>query len=168
MIVTETNNSNDHFLYPATLFFKPVPYLIKTILGSCVAVCLYDPVKKIGGMNHYMLPYWNGQGLASPKYGNIAIEKLIKAILDHGSHKGSLKAKIFGGGEVIDTQISNFRIGERNIQVAHDILEEMNIPIIGESTGGKKGRKIQFNTADGSVRQKYVERSVVPDNFKPL
>ncbi len=52
MIVTETNNSNDHFLYPATLFFKPVPYLIKTILGSCVAVCLYDPVKKIGGMNH--------------------------------------------------------------------------------------------------------------------
>ncbi len=89
-------------------------------------------------------------------------------MLDYGSHKGSLKAKIFGGGEVIDTQISNFRIGERNIQVAHDILEEMNIPIIGESTGGKKGRKIQFNTADGSVRQKYVERSVVPDNFKPL
>jgi chemotaxis protein CheD len=62
----ETNNS--HFLYPAALFASSQPYVINTILGSCVAVCLWDPVYKVGGMAHYMLPLWNGEGLASPKW----------------------------------------------------------------------------------------------------
>ena len=66
-----------HFLYPGAIYISPEPTLITTILGSCVAICLYDPILQIGGMNHYMLPLWNGQGLASPRYGNIAIEKLI-------------------------------------------------------------------------------------------
>jgi len=66
---------NTHFLYPAALFASRTPHMVTTILGSCVAICLYDPILKFGGINHYMLPLWNGQGLASPKYGNIAIEK---------------------------------------------------------------------------------------------
>ena len=64
-----------HYLYPSALFAERTPFLVDTILGSCVAVCLYDEHKKIGGINHYMLPLWNGDGLATPKFGNIAIEK---------------------------------------------------------------------------------------------
>jgi len=149
-----------HFLYPAELFISKTPYQINTILGSCVAVCLYDPVLKIGGINHYMLPYWNGQGLASPKYGNIAIEKLIDKMLSLGSNKNNLKAKIFGGGEVIETQIVQFHIGSRNIEIARQMLEEKKIPILNSSVGGKLGRKIEFITFTGEVRQKYIQKTL--------
>jgi len=149
-----------HFLYPAELFVSKTPYQINTILGSCVSVCIFDPILNIGGMNHFMLPYWNGQGLASPKYGNIAIEKLIDKIISMGSNKNNLKSKIFGGGEVIETQVVQFHIGLRNIEVARQILEEKKIPIISSSVGGKLGRKIEFITNSGEVRQKYIQKTL--------
>ncbi|MFP4287810.1 MAG: chemotaxis protein CheD [Bacteroidales bacterium] len=148
-----------HFLYPSTLFASKTPYLVNTILGSCVAVCMYDPVLKIGGINHYMLPLWNGEGLASPKYGNIAIEKLLEKMIANGSKKSNIIAKVFGGGEVIDTNISQFHIGERNILIAQQVLKELNIRISGQSLGGKNGRKIQFNTGTGAVLQKIIQKS---------
>lgn len=149
-----------HFLYPAELYVSKVPYQINTILGSCVAVCLFDPILNVGGMNHFMLPYWNGQGLASPKYGNIAIEKLLDKMISMGCNKNNLKAKIFGGGEVIETQIVQFHIGARNIEVAKLALEEKKIPILSSSLGGKLGRKIEFVTSTGEVRQKYVQKTM--------
>lgn len=151
---------NTHFLYPAALFASKSPHRVSTILGSCVAVCLFDPILQIGGINHFMLPFWNGQGLASPKYGNIAIERLIEKMLSLGSAKSNLKAKVFGGGEVIDTNISQFHIGERNIKIAFDMLEEYKIPVVARSVGGKLGRKIEYNTNTGEVKQKYIERNL--------
>lgn len=148
-----------HFLYPAELFVSKTPYQVNTILGSCVSVCLFDPVLQIGGMNHFMLPYWNGQGLASPKYGNIAIDRLVDKLIALGSNKNNLKAKIFGGGEVIETNIVQFHIGQRNIEVARSLLEELKIPIVSSSVGGKLGRKIEFYTSSGDVRQKYVQKT---------
>lgn len=145
-----------HFLYPGALFHSPEPYLITTILGSCIAICLYDPVLRIGGMNHYMLPLWNGQGLASPRYGNIAIKKLIDNIESMGSSRSNLRAKVFGGAEIISTNISQFMIGDRNISIARDILHEEKIQIVASSVGGKLGRKIIYDTFTGEVRQKYV------------
>ncbi|HPD95788.1 MAG TPA: chemotaxis protein CheD [Tenuifilaceae bacterium] len=147
-----------YYLYPSALFAEKEAHLVSTILGSCVAVCLYDPVLNIGGINHFMLPLWNGQGLASPRYGNIAIERLIERMLLLGSKKGNLKGKVFGGAEVIETKVANFYIGERNIKVAVDMLLEQNIPIVAKSVGGKLGRKILFNTQTGEVKQKYIEK----------
>ncbi|MFW6227200.1 MAG: chemotaxis protein CheD [Bacteroidota bacterium] len=149
-----------HYLYPAALFNSKEAYYIHTILGSCVAVCLFDPVLKIGGMNHFMLPLWNGQGLASPKYGNIAIEKLIERMIGMGSRRQNLKAKVFGGGEVIDAHSVSFQIGLRNANLAISLLEELKIPVLSSSLGGKLGRKIQFATHTGEVRMKYVQRTV--------
>lgn len=151
---------NTHFLYPAALFASKSPHRVSTILGSCVAVCLFDPILQIGGINHFMLPFWNGQGLASPKYGNIAIERLIEKMLSLGSAKSNIKAKVFGGGEVIDTNISQFHIGERNIQIAFEMLDEYKIPVVAKSVGGKLGRKIEYNTTTGEVKQKYIERNL--------
>jgi chemotaxis protein CheD len=108
-----------------------------------------------------MLPYWNGQGLASPKYGNIAIEKLIEKMLLMGSDKRNLKAKVFGGGEVIETTIKQFVIGERNIKIAFELLEEYKIPVIAKCIGGKSGRKIEFNTASGEVKHKFIDKNVL-------
>lgn len=152
-----------HYLYPAALCALSEPYLINTLLGSCVAICLYDPIQQKGGMNHFMLPYWNGNGLASPKYGNIAIEKLIESMTKNGTKKANLVAKIFGGGEVIESQHHYFDIGKRNIDLAHQMLKELNIPIKAESTGGKMGRKIQFNTKTGSVKMKYINKTELKD-----
>lgn len=148
-----------HFLYPAELFVSKTPHQVNTILGSCVAVCLFDPILQIGGINHYMLPYWNGQGLASPKYGNIAIDRLTDKMISLGCNKNNLKAKIFGGGEVIETNIVQFHIGQRNIEVARTMLEDLKIPIVSSSVGGKLGRKIEFYTHTGDVRQKYVQKT---------
>lgn len=147
-----------HFLYPSTLFASKEPYVVKTILGSCVAICLWDPVTKIGGINHYMLPNWNGNDLASPKYGNIAIDKLLEKMMQLGARKENLKAKIFGGGELIDGGSKGTLIGERNIRVARLILEEKNISIVASSTGGRKGRKILFFTETGEVRHKFLDK----------
>jgi len=154
--------NQQHFLYPSTLFVSNTPSVVTTILGSCVAVCLYDPVLKIGGINHYMLPLWNGEGLASPKYGNIAIEKLVEKMYQQGSKKANLVAKVFGGGEVIETTIKQFNIGERNIKIALEMLEMYKIPIIAQSVGGKLGRKIQYSTSSGEVKHKFIDKSVQP------
>lgn len=144
------------FLYPAALYADREPTQVVTILGSCVAVCLWDPVRKIGGINHFMLPLWNGEGLASPRYGNIAIDKLIEQMTELGSRKKNLKAKVFGGGEVLEIQNASFNIGLRNIEMGINQLQEHNIPIISKSVGGKFGRKILFYTGTGEVRMKYV------------
>lgn len=153
------NTLDSHFLYPAALFASQKPYQINTILGSCVAVCFWDPILRVGGMCHYMLPYWNGNGLASPKYGNIAVEKLLEKMISFGSKKSNLVAKVFGGGEVIETKSQQFHIGERNIQFAWEQLKELNIQVVSSSVGGKNGRKIIFNTETGEVKQRYVVNS---------
>jgi chemotaxis protein CheD len=156
-------SNNIHFLYPAALFTSKDPYLVTTILGSCVSVCLYDQVHQIGGINHFMLPLWNGQGLASPKYGNIAIEKLLDKMIALGCNKATLQAKVFGGGEVIQTNISQFNIGARNIKLAFDMLDELKIPVIGSSVGGKLGRKILFNTNSFEIKQKFIQKNTLND-----
>ncbi|HNS31326.1 MAG TPA: chemotaxis protein CheD [Tenuifilaceae bacterium] len=147
-----------HFLYPSSLFASNEPHIVSTILGSCVAVCMFDATTKIGGINHYMLPFWNGQGLASPKYGNIAIERLLEKMLALGCKKSNIQAKVFGGGEVIETNIAQFKIGQRNIELAMEALEDLKLPIVAKSVGGKLGRKIEFNTETGEVKQKYIEK----------
>lgn len=147
-----------HFLYPSALFAGTDPVLVNTILGSCVAVCLHDPYLQIGGINHYMLPLWNGQGLASPKYGNIAIEKLIEKMESIGSKKSNMIAKVFGGGNIFESKLEQFQIGERNIAIAKQTLGEHRIKIVGSSTGGNLGRKIQYLTSTGEVRQKMIEK----------
>jgi len=152
---------NTHFLYPSALFASREPYIVNTILGSCVAVCLYDPTLKIGGINHYMLPLWNGQGLASPKFGNIAIEKLLEKMTSLGSQQRSLRAKVFGGANIFESKLQQFQIGERNIAIAEQMLHDYNIIIISSSLGGSTGRKIQFNTHTGEVLQRMIEKTTM-------
>jgi chemotaxis protein CheD len=149
--VTIENSINKHFLYPGTIFAEPAEYLISTVLGSCVAVCLWDKVVHVGGMNHIMLPLWNGEGLATPKYGNIAMEKLLAKVISIGARRESLTAKVFGGANVSGTGLEVFMIGERNTTLALEMLEEFRIPILAKDVGGRVGRKIIMNSATGVV-----------------
>jgi chemotaxis protein CheD len=148
---------NTVYLYPSALIADNSPTVVHTILGSCVAVCLFDPIRKTGGINHFMLPLWNGSGLPTPKFGNIAIERLIENMISLGTMKEHLIAKVFGGGSVIETTHPSFNIGEKNISIAFNMLKDHQIPIVSHSTGGKLGRKLIFNTGTGEVVQRYVK-----------
>ncbi|WP_317898018.1 chemotaxis protein CheD [Aurantibacillus circumpalustris] len=150
-----TETINKHYLFPSTLFAERDAHVIDTILGSCVAVCLFDTKLKIGGMNHYMLPLWNGEGLASPKFGNIANEKLVEKMIRMGSHPQNLVAKLFGGANQINSSIN---IGDRNIQIAKEQLHAFGIKTIKESLGGSIGRKIRFNSSTGEVLMKFLTK----------
>ena len=153
-----------HYLYPCMVFAHRQEHQVATVLGSCVAVCLRDPAVDVGGINHYMLPLWNGDGLATPKYGNIAMEKLIQALLDRGCAQARLVAKIFGGANVIGHGPGAFSVGERNIALAEDLLAQEGIPILAADVGGNLGRKILFNTRTGGVLVSKLQRNdALPD-----
>lgn len=147
---------NSTFIHVGQIHVDVAPASISTILGSCVAVCLYDRKSGIGGMNHYLLPFWNGNSLQSPKFGNIAIPKLIESMLERGVNIKNMEAKIFGGASMNISASSNMMIGEKNILVAREILQEYRIPIVAEDVGRENGRKIQFNLQNAKVLLKYT------------
>lgn len=148
---------NKHYLYPSTIFVNKDPYKVVTVLGSCISICLYDTRLKVGGINHYMLPLWNGNGLASPKYGNVAIKKLIKLMESVGCTKKDMIAKVFGGANQINSSV---KIGDRNAQIAVDLMKEEGIKIVAKSVGGTIGRKIIFDTFTSEVMMKYVKKQI--------
>ncbi|HYF69523.1 MAG TPA: chemotaxis protein CheD [Ohtaekwangia sp.] len=148
------------FLYPAAIMVASRPVRIATLLGTCVAVCLWDSKTKVGGMNHYLLPLWNGEGLASPKYGNIAIEKLISEMVFQGAVKKNLVAKIFGGRMQSEAGAAPYHIGLRNSQIAKQMLADLTIPIVAENVGGELGMTIQFDTSTGIVKLKYIRGGI--------
>ena len=160
----DQTTQNTHYLLPGNLFVNDNPYVVTTILGSCVAVALIDPVTKVGGINHYMMPFWGGDGLPTPKYGNIAIGKLLEKVLSYGAVRSRLKAKIFGGASlywVDGKKNSSIDIGGKNILFAERSLAEEGIPIISSDTGGNRGRRILFFTDTGVVRVRMLANSAI-------
>ena len=153
MILKELDH---HFLYASTLYADRRPTEIQTVLGSCVSVCLHDQKQNFGGMNHYMLPLWDGEGLATAKYGNIAIERLLERMLALGVTKNNLIAKIFGGADQLG-ESGYFSIGKRNVLLAQDTLTSLRIPIVASNVGGTIGRKVLFNSGSGQVLMKFVK-----------
>lgn len=156
----DIKNKKQYYLMSGSIFIHEEAYIVTTVLGSCVSVCLWDTVKKMGGINHYMLPFWNGEGLASPKYGTIAIPKMIEKMIELGSFKRNLQAKIFGGGEVFGKSNAAMNIGARNILIAQDVLERERIPIMSSDVGGKTGRKIVYDLYTGSVLVKRLHMQI--------
>lgn len=150
-----------YYLHPGNLFAHREAHLVTTILGSCISLCLWDPVTKVGGVNHYMLPLWNGEGLPTPKYGNIAIGRLIERLEMLGANRKVLKAKIFGGSSIQETSSGLLNVGARNIMVAKDILEEKSIPLVNSDTGGSRGRRLLYFTGTGVAKIRYIKKSSV-------
>jgi len=140
------------YLQPGQIVAAVEPTTVTTILGSCVAVCLWDPVLGAGGMNHYLLPQWVGNGLSSPRFGNVAVQRLIDRLLSLGSSKKNLKAKVFGGACVLDAfRAREETIGSQNVEVANQVLAEAGIPVVNADVGGRRGRKLIFNLDDGGA-----------------
>jgi chemotaxis protein CheD len=156
MLLPDNGHILEHFLFPNDIYVSKKPARVQTILGSCVSVCLYDVVLGYGSLNHYMMPWWNGDGIPSPKYGDIALTRLLEMMNSLGCKTENLVAKIFGGADQHRMGSRGYEIGARNIATAERILTKESISIVARSTGGVVGRKIVFHTGTNKVLMKYL------------
>ncbi|MDO8376502.1 MAG: chemoreceptor glutamine deamidase CheD [Aquabacterium sp.] len=137
---------------PGEYFVFDEDMLITTTLGSCIAACIWDRERRIGGMNHFMLPEGSGD---SGRYGSYAMELLINELMKKGATRMTLEAKIFGGGAVIGG-MSSINVGERNTQFVIDYLQTERIPIVSRDVLEIYPRKVCFLPASGKAMVKRL------------
>ncbi len=137
---------------------------VVTVLGSCVAACIRDPLAGVGGMNHFMLPVrpdsHDGPLSAATRYGNHAMECLINDILRLGGRRANLEAKVFGGARVLAIRSD---IGWRNVAFARAYLKLEGVPIVAQDVGGEHPRKVIFFPREGLVRVRRLTRGRADD-----
>jgi len=145
------------YLYPGQLIVTPEASLVTTILGSCIAICLWDAQSWIAGINHYLLPINPLRGTSDARYGNTATEQLVAQMVSRGAVASRLTAKIVGGAAVMTAFSARQKsIGEQNTEVARDVLAKFGIPIVAEQVGGQRGRKLLFHTGNGCAYSKEI------------
>jgi len=143
---------------PGEFYVSKNDELISTVLGSCIAACVYDEGLGIGGMNHFMLPVEKGCDPSNAhslncRYGNWAMEFLINEILKNGAAKRNLKVKLFGGGKIIRSMTD---IGLGNIRFARAYLQEEGLELASHDVGGPWPRKVIFSPQTGKVQVKKL------------
>ena len=138
------------YLIPGKIFAAAQPFAISTILGSSVALCLWDSAHRIGGANHILLPDGPEDGENATRYANVANPALLRRMLDLGAELKTLEARIFGGSlPPVTFGNGGDRLGERNVQVATHFLNLSGIRLVQSEVGGTRGRKLVFHTDDG-------------------
>jgi chemotaxis protein CheD len=145
------------YLLPGQLHVSAEPCQIRTILGSCVAMCLWDQWQRVGGMNHFLLPSSLEGKPTSLRFADVATRTLLEKLQRIGCHTRSLQAKIFGGSSMFQNQNRySISLGARNIAAALDLLKRAGVTVSAQETGGTQGRKIVFNTDNGAVWSRTV------------
>jgi chemotaxis protein CheD len=134
----------DYYLVPGDLYISHEPSLVSTVVGSCVAVSIWDSERIFGGMVHYLYPFTADRRQYTARFGNVALRGLVKMFLDDGSLKKNLRAQLFGGAHSGTADCE--KIAGANVRAARTVLRSHHIPILSEDTGGYMGRKILFNT----------------------
>lgn len=131
--------------------------VVVTILGSCISCCLYDPLMKVGGMNHFLIPGVEDahSKTSSARYGIHAMELLINNLIKYGASKDRLVAKVFGGANMLDT---SHQIGAKNIVFVKDFLKNEGIKLVSEDVGGNTPRRVHFEPDTGKVRIRKLRR----------
>jgi len=143
------------FLRPGEFFFGSGNVQVRTILGSCVAITVWHPGQRIGGMCHYMLPNpkRHRTGDLDGRYAEDAIDMFLKEIKRHKTTPQEYQVKVFGGGnmfpEAVRTSVTN--IGGRNLQIGQDLLRQHNFRIMSSHLGGEGYRRILFDIGNGDV-----------------
>jgi chemotaxis protein CheD len=146
------NRRQSVYLQPGQLIASRAPTMVKTILGSCIAVCLWDELNAVGGINHFLLPFGASHADMPGRFGNLAIPMLIDGLRRQGAALANVRAKVFGGAAMIaGGKPRPSHVGQQNLDIADELLAEAGIPVVGSDTGGSRGRKIVFNTDTGEV-----------------
>ncbi|MGB2696102.1 MAG: chemotaxis protein CheD [Dehalococcoidia bacterium] len=135
--------------------------LISLGLGSCVALCLYDPVARVAGMAHMVLPSSEQRGRRppSPRFVDYAVPALVEDMRDEGASKQRLTAKLIGGAQMLNGTQGPTQIGERNVAAAREALSGLRIRLTASDTGGTRGRTVRLDVATGTVTVSIVSGS---------
>ncbi|MEW5722126.1 MAG: chemotaxis protein CheD, partial [Thermodesulfobacteriota bacterium] len=133
-----------YLLQPGYIFTSSEPSLVTTVVGTCVAVCLYDRRRKMGGMNHFLYPKAGRREKTTPQFGNVAIPALIRMMVSQGCREEDMEAQLFGGGSGYLNDPHG--VGRQNVKMARKILKKRGIPIVSEDVGGTKGRRLIYHT----------------------
>jgi chemotaxis protein CheD len=144
-----TTQEASYYLEPGYIYFSKRRTTVRTVVGSCVVVCLWDPALTVGGMNHFVKPSTYDKGEATPQFGNVAIAALVRIMEEAGSERTNLVAQILGGGAPASK--TGRHIGVQNVDAARDMLRRKQIPVIAEDVGGTVGRKVAFDTGTGQL-----------------
>lgn len=131
------------------------PALLSTVLGSCVGVMVYDSMNGVGGLAHVMLPSaGRDKSCEAAKFADTAVPELVDRVLEMGANRGRLVAKLAGGARMFNFKKSgSFNdIGDMNVAAAKECLRKVGVRLVGEHTGGGKGRTVDFDLSDGEVR----------------
>ncbi|WP_348756608.1 chemoreceptor glutamine deamidase CheD [uncultured Aquincola sp.] len=139
---------------PGEYFVYDEDILIMTTLGSCIAACLWDRERRIGGMNHFMLPDGGGAN-DSGRYGSFAMELLINEMMKRGASKVTMEAKVFGGGAVV-SGINSINVGQRNTEFVLDYLKTERIPVVSKDVLDVFPRKVVLLPASGKAMVKRM------------
>jgi chemotaxis protein CheD len=151
-------------LFPGQVYVGDGAELIGTVLGSCIAACIWDELAGVGGMNHFMLPI-HGEGSdanthwhcaannAATRYGNHAMEYLINELLKRGASRTQLKVKVFGGAQVMSSLTD---IGQRNILFVSDYIKTEGLTLVAQDVGDIYARKVEFFPSNGRARVKRL------------
>lgn len=141
------------YLHAGEFVICEEPTVVTTILGSCVGVVLHDARTGSGGINHFLLPRSPGDGASSPRFGDVAMRRLLDGMLARGSVPRDLQAKVFGGARVLDYRdLPGHRdLGAANFELAFEFLETQGIRIAGRDVGGRQGRKLVFHSHPGDA-----------------
>jgi len=152
----KNNTTENYFLEPGYIFLAEKPTSISTVLGSCVSVCIYDRKRKVGGMNHFQVPFATESDQATARFGNVATITLIRMMIHDDSKIKNMEAQILGGAHNI--KVSPKDIGFENIMAAKKILTRERIRVTSEDVRGGKGRKIVFNTGTNEIAVFKVDK----------
>ena len=154
-------------ILPGEFYVTKQDEYIMTVLGSCVSACIWDPDRRVGGMNHFMLPETNDQtrlisfatASEAARYGTFAMEHLINEVMKHGARRASLLIKIVGGGRVLAGATD---VGARNINFVRDFIRNENLRLVGEHVGGFLPRKVSFHPLTGRAQVKELRSMANP------
>ncbi len=141
--------------------------VLTTLLGSCVAACIRDPIAGVGGMNHFLLPGDVGTSTDSERLGVHLMELLLNGLMRQGAQRDRLEAKVFGGARMM-AGLSD--IGKKNAEFAKRFLAYEGVKIVGGDVGGMQGRRIQFWPVSGRALQSYISQvvEIAPPKAPPL
>jgi chemotaxis protein CheD len=143
---------------PGEVYATQRDMVIVTVLGSCVSACLRDPQSRVGGMNHFMLPFHSAQAgplSESARYGAYAMELLVNHLLSLGARRDRIQAKVFGAGRIVSGMSD---VGARNATFALEYLERENIPVMASDLGRDEASKVYFFPRSGRVLLKRLKK----------
>ena len=149
MLAERAEAQQMHYVEPGQLLVCAEPRRLRTILGSCVSVCLYDPSLRIGGMNHFMLAHSRTDGAASFRYGDVAMQGLLDRMLRLGSEPRQLCAHVYGGAKVLSAISDLLHLGQLNVEFAFTWLEQQRIQVVSSGVLGTRARRLELDVESG-------------------